>query len=168
MTFEVVLRVSGEMESPMNGGNRQRGFTYLAVLFLVAAAGFGVATLAETWANARQREREAELLWIGNQFRQAIGLYYERSPGTVRRYPEALEDLLEDRRFLTKERYLRRIYIDPVTGKADWDVISAPGGGIMGVKSRSTARPIGRMSAARTYTSWEFVYEPAASRRTKP
>ncbi len=129
----------------MSAGSRQGGFTYVAVLFLVAVAGLGVATLAETWWHARQRQKEAQLLWVGNQFTQAIGLYYERSPGNAKRYPQALDDLL--------------------AGKADWDLLSAPGGGIMGVKSRSAARPIGAMSGTPSYASWEFAYEPALNRR---
>lgn len=128
---------------------------------MVAVTGLGVATLGEAWSRSRQREKEAELLWIGNQFKQAIGLYYERSPGAAKRYPEKLEDLLEDKRFVTTQRYLRRIYADPITGKPDWDLISAPGGGgIMGVKSRSASRQIGPISSVATYANCEFTYEP--------
>jgi len=145
----------------MTSSSRQGGFTYLAILFVVAVTGLGVATLGEAWSRSRQREKEAELLWIGNQFRQAIGLYYERSPGGAKRYPTRLEDLLEDKRFVTTQRYLRRIYADPMTGKQDWNIVSAAGGGgIMGVKSRSTAQPLRFMSAGGTYASWEFNYEP--------
>jgi len=83
----------------------------------------------------RQREKEAELIWIGNQFREAIGLYCQRSSGSVKRYPEKLEDLLEDRRFLNRQRYLRKIYADPVSAKAEWGLVQAPEGGIAGVYS---------------------------------
>lgn len=148
----------------MSVGSREEGFTYLAVLFLVVAAGLGVASLGETWSHARQREKEAELLWIGNQYVQAIGLYYERSPGTVKRYPETLEDLLQDQRFLTTQRYLRRIYPDPITGKADWDLIAGPGGGIMGIKSRALGRPIGVTSTVSTYGQREFAYQPLVNK----
>ena len=139
--------------SRMTNSSGQKGFTYLAILFVVAVTGLGFAGLGEAWSRTRQREKEAELLWIGNQFRQAIGFYYERSPGATKRYPDKLEDLLEDKRFVTTQRYLRHIYADPITGKPDWDFVSAPGGGIMGVKSRSTSRAFG--SASR-----EFTYEP--------
>lgn len=149
----------------MTACRQQAGFTYLAILFVVAVTGFGVASVGETWSHARQREREGELLWIGNQFKQAIGLYYERSPGGMKRYPEKLEDLLEDRRFLTTQRYLRRLYPDPITGQADWDVIAAPGGGIMGIKSRSNSRPLGPLSPASRYANREFAYEPATAVR---
>jgi type II secretory pathway pseudopilin PulG len=144
----------------MSSGRRQRGFTYLCALLIVAVAGAGLAAIAELWSHARQREKEAELLWIGNQFKQAIGLYYQRSPGAVKRYPEKLEDLLEDRRFVSTQRYLRRIYTDPMTGKAEWGLISAPGGGVMGMRSLSTAKAIRVLEGTNRYANWKFMYEP--------
>lgn len=128
----------------MASGSRQRGFTYLTALLLVAVSGAALASFAGAWSHAREREKQAELRWVGGQFRQAIGLYYQRSPGTAKRYPERLEDLLEDKRFLTTQRYLRRIYPDPTTGKAQWAFVTAPGGGIKGVRSGDRS----------------FVYEP--------
>lgn len=139
---------------------RERGFTYLTAILLVAVAGASLGLVAESWTHARQREKEAELIWVGNQFTQAIGLYYQRSPGAIKRYPEKLEDLLEDKRFLTMQRYLRRIYADPITGKAEWGLIAAPGGGIMGVRSISTARAIRTKDGATSYGDWKFMYEP--------
>jgi len=132
----------------MTSGDAQRGFTYLIALLLIAASGFGLAALGEAWSHARQREKEAELRWIGNQFRHAIALYYHRSPAAGARYPQTLEDLIEDRRFPMPQRYLRRIYADPMTGKTEWGLIAAPGGGIMGVQSLSARR------------DWKFIYEP--------
>jgi len=144
----------------MSSGKCQGGFTYLTALLLVAASGLGLAAAAEFWSHARQRDKEAELLWIGEQFKQAIGLYYQRSPGRLKRYPEKLEDLLEDRRHLNTVRHLRKIYTDPMTGKPDWGLVHAPGGGIMGVHSLSTAAPIRQLQAARSYAEWRFAYSP--------
>ena len=143
----------------MSSGSRQRGFTYLAAMLLVAAVGASLASAAELWSHARQREKEAELLWIGAQFTQAIGLYYHRSPGSVKRYPEKLEDLLEDKRHLITQRYLRKIYTDPMTGKAEWGTVPAPGGGIMGVRSLSRAKSIREFSSGQTYADRQFVHE---------
>ena len=140
------------MAGRMASGSRQRGFTYLSALFLVAVSGVALAAFAGAWSQVREREKHAELYWVGGQFRQAIGLYYERSPGAVKRYPEHLDDLIEDKRFLTVQRYLRRVYADPVTGKKDWELVPAPGGGFMGVRS-----PAQR-------SEWSFVYEPPSSR----
>ncbi len=153
----------------MNIGKRQQGFTYVSALFLVAAFGAGLALTGEIWSHARQREKEAELIWIGNQFRQAIGVYYHRSPGAVKRYPEKLDDLLEDKRYASKQRYLRRIYADPIAGKPEWGLVAAPGGGIMGIHSIATAKPLRSAPLSRednsavtaaSYRDWRFAYEP--------
>lgn len=145
----------------MSSGKRQAGFTYLIALLVIAIGGAGLVSIAEIWSQARKREKELELLWIGNQFKQAIGLYYHRSSG-AKRYPEKLEDLVEDRRFLNVQRYLRRIYVDPLTGKAEWALIAAPGGGFMGVHSLAKGAPLRRTDEhASSYAEWKFLYEPA-------
>lgn len=148
------------------------GFTYIVVLFAIAFIGVGLALVSELWSQTRQREKEHELLYIGHRFREAISQYYQRSPGTIKRYPETLEQLLEDKRYLTMQRYLRKIYIDPMTGKAEWGVIAAPGGGIMGVHSLSDATPakLDNFDAAdqsfgqsKKYSGWQFTYVPPQS-----
>ena len=138
---------------------RQGGFTYLSALLLIGVLCAGLGAIAESWTHARQREKEAELIWIGSQFTQAIALYYHRSPGTLKRHPEKLDDLLLDKRFLGTQRYLRRIYGDPMTGKAEWDPIPSPSGGIMGVRSKAAGKAI-RTADGETYRDWKFVYEP--------
>ena len=147
----------------------QRGFTYIALLLAVALIGVGLIATSEVWSQSRQREKERQLLFIGNQFRQAIGRYYERTPGAVKRYPEKLQDLLEDKRYLVTQRYLRKIFRDPMTGKTEWGIIPAPGGGIMGVYSKSKDQPIKTagfakddqsFEGARRYVQWRFVYQP--------
>ena len=121
---------------------KQGGFAYLGVLFFVAIMGIVSATAGAIWSIAQQREKEKELLFVGDQFRKAIGRYYENSPGTLKRYPNSLEDLLLDKRFVTTQRYLRRIYVDPMTLKSEWGLIKAPEGGIMGVHSMSNKHPM--------------------------
>lgn len=152
----------------MISGKGERGFTYLTALLFVAVTGFGLAAISEAWSHSRQREKEAELIWIGNQFKQAIGLYYHRSPAAMNRYPQKLEDLLEDRRFPNPQRYLRRIYADPMTGKAEWGIIAAPDGGVMGVYSRSAVKPLKTAQFGSSYAERQFVYEPPKSLTAPP
>lgn len=155
----------------------QRGFTYLGLLFAVALAGVALAATGVVWSMERQRERERELLFIGEQFREAIASYYERSPGLVKRYPAKLDDLLKDGRFLTVRRHLTQIYRDPMTGTRNWGLISAPEGGVMGVFSTSTAAPIKRAGFAAefsefdgkgSYAEWRFIYRPAGNVGASP
>ncbi len=77
-------------------GRHQQGFTYLALMFAVAIMSAMLATTGIVWSQAGQRDREVELLFVGNQFRQAIALYYQRTPGAVKRYPQKIDDLIED------------------------------------------------------------------------
>ncbi|HEX5477621.1 MAG TPA: type II secretion system protein [Burkholderiales bacterium] len=151
------------------GKGRQQGFTLLAMLIAVAATGALLAAFAELTSHVRQREKEAELLFVGHQYRAAIASYYERSPGGAKRYPQKLEDLLKDERYPALERHLRRLYRDPVTGSADWGLVKAPEGGIMGVYSRSEAEPVKtgnfdpadeRFADAGRYRDWKFTYSP--------
>jgi type II secretory pathway pseudopilin PulG len=148
---------------------RQAGFTYVALMLAVAIMSLGFAATAEVWSQTRQREKERELLFTGNQFRQAIRDYYERTPGAVKRYPSRLEDLLNDKRYLTNQRHLRKIFHDPMTGKAQWGLIQAPQGGIMGVYSPAEGTPVktsgfrvvDRMfEGATAYSDWRFEFEP--------
>lgn len=154
---------------------RQRGFTYLWLLFAVAGMGLLLAAAAEVWDTAARREKEAELLFIGDQFARAIADYHARSPGAAKQYPEKLEDLVEDKRLPAPQRHLRKVFRDPMTRGAEWGLVKA-GGRIVGVHSRSAGKPIrthfsGRMasfSGAASYAAWVFGPEivdasPAAS-----
>lgn len=153
--------------------DNQRGFTYIGLLFLVAAVGILLWKAGEYWSFAQQREKERELLFAGNQFRQAIASFYNKSPGSVKKYPETLENLLEDKRYLTVQRHLRKIFVDPISNSREWGIVPAPSGGILGVYSLSEKHPIKmrRFSAsnasfkdATKYSDWKFVYLPPAEK----
>jgi type II secretory pathway pseudopilin PulG len=158
----------------MSAGSRQKGFTLAGALILIAVLGAGMAAYGEIASHAAQREKEQQLLFVGNQFRQAIGAYYERTPGAVKRFPQTLEELLQDKRHPLPQRHLRRMYADPMTGKPQWGLIDAPGGGVMGVYSLSEAQPIksggfaardGAFEDAARYSDWRFSYSPALIQR---
>jgi type II secretory pathway pseudopilin PulG len=145
------------------------GITLLAVMVALALTIAVLLAMLTVWWQERAREKQAELLRVGAAFSEAIGRYYEAAPDAARRYPERLEDLLEDARVPGTQRYLRRIYRDPITSSAEWGTVPAPGGGIMGVYSRSNAAPIrgaGKGAASRMdpgakrYSDWKFTYGP--------
>ena len=110
-----------------------RGFTYLGVLLALALVGIGLLAVSEVWVTSAHRQRRAQLDWIGRQFEQAIGSYYESSPGGVRSYPKSLDQLLLDPRYPTARRHLRQIYADPFAGSMDWSMLRLPDGGIKAV-----------------------------------
>ena len=131
---------------------RQDGFTYLWVLAAIAVIGIGLAATSEVWTTSARREKSEELDWIGGQFTQAIGSYYQSSPGLQKSYPKSLRDLIEDRRFVFMRRHLRTVYRNPFTGASDWDSITATDGTIKGVRAVDPATGLVR----------EFVYLPAS------
>lgn len=146
----------------------QAGFTLLGLLFLVAALGIGLAALGSVWSAQSQREKEAELLFIGNQYRAALAGYYRLGQGPDRGYPKHLVDLLRDPRFPNTVRHLRRLWRDPVTG-GDWVPVRDEMGGIKGVHSASNAAPrktggFSRENAAFDgairYSDWIFAAAP--------
>ena len=132
----------------------QGGFTYLWVLVAIAVLGMGLLAVSEVWVTSARRQRLVELEWIGAQFTQAIGSYYQSTPGAAKVYPLTLQDLLEDRRYVTVRRHLRTVYANPFTGKQDWEPVVAADGRIRGMR---IALPAEGVSAVR-----EFVYQPGA------
>lgn len=149
--------------------SRAGGFSYFGLLAVIAIMGVMLVATGEVWHTVQRREKEQELLFVGNQFRQAINEYYEHTPGQERRYPENLEDLLKDPRHPATRRYLRKIYRDPVSGDGEWGLIKGPEGEIFGVHSQSEEEPIkkGNFSLAdrnfegkTKYADWVFIHSP--------
>jgi type II secretory pathway pseudopilin PulG len=145
---------------------REQGFTYLGLLLFVFMMGIGLALTGEVWQTAALRQREAELLQIGAEYRRAIERYYLAGP---KQYPRRIEDLLRDHRHAGMVRHLRKAYPDPITGEAHWGFVRAPDGGIAGVHSLSAERPLKRGGFAvrerdfegkDKYADWRFVYVP--------
>lgn len=134
---------------------RERGFTYLGLLLSIAIVGLGLTLASEVWVNVARRQKLEQLEFVGQQFVQAIGSYYESTPGPVKRYPTTLQDLLDDRRNAFVRRHLRQVYVNPFTGLSDWEAVVAPAGGIQGV--RTTLPMANGVSSA----SAEFKYSSA-------
>src|SRR5690349_2870507 len=144
------------------------GFTYLTALFLIAIMSAGLAVLGQMWQTASLRDREAELLYIGNQYRLAIQRYYLSGP---QQYPRTFQDLLKDPRAAGVKRHLRQLYPDPMTNSSEWAIVKGPDGGIMGVYSKSEEKPLKitnfklrdrDFEKAAKYSDWKFVYVPNA------
>lgn len=149
---------------------RQAGFSYVLVMFAVALLAIMAVRLLDVAATNEQRAREAELLYIGNAYREAIGVFYENTPGTVKRYPEKLSDLLQDPRTTTMQRPLRKLYRDPITNDAEWGLVLGGDERITGVYSLSHKQPVktggfapvlAGFALAKEYRDWRFVYVPA-------
>lgn len=143
---------------------RCAGFTYLAVLFLLALAGITATATGIVWRIEHQREQEVELRFAGVEFARAIESYRAVAPNAAQPWPRSLDDLLRDPRTPGVRRHLRKIYRDPVHRSAEWGLIRTQDGGIVGVHSLSLRRPIRRLpSTGMTvrepdrYAGWLFV-----------
>lgn len=153
---------------------QHQGYIYLWTLFSISLAGVALAGLGQMWQTTAQREKEIELLYVGDQFRLAIEAFYNNATSANRsqRYPESLSDLLKDEGAIVTKRYLRKIYMDPITNSFEWGLIKQGEKGITGVYSLSTKTPIKRakfpeqytaFSKAKSYQDWKFNHASGTS-----
>lgn len=138
---------------------------------MVALLGLSLTTAVDIYTTSVKRDKEKELLSIGRQFRSAIGQYFESNQKTAgieakKEYPNSLQDLLQDSRSLSTKRYLRKVFIDPITGKAEWGEVRV-GGRLVGVYSLSNQMPIKQafteaeelqFNSKSKYSKWTFTY----------
>ena len=150
------------------------GLSVMAILMTVAMP---------VWSHMARREKEAELVFRGEQYARAIGLFQRRAgPGVS---PPNLDVLVEG-------RFLRRKYKDPITGDDFLPILQSqnvqtapqPGlptgrgrggqpappagrgaappaaGGIVGVTSKSKERSIRLYNGRNFYNEWQFVFVP--------
>jgi type II secretory pathway pseudopilin PulG len=132
--------------------------------------GAGLAAVGTFWSTTAQREREEELLFVGEQFREAIRSYHDNPTGGPKVFPKTLADLVEDNRGVKPARHLRKLFADPMTGSREWGLVRA-GDRITGVHSLHTGVPMRRanftalqepFASAQSYRDWRFTYVAAA------
>jgi len=110
---------------------------FVAMLGLVGAATLKVDTLL------RRAAAEQDLLEIGAAFSEALRSYAAATPRGYPTAPPTLQDLLKDPRFPGTRRHLRKIFVDPVTGKDEWGIVyQGDKVGVLAVYSLSQAQPL--------------------------
>lgn len=136
---------------------RQGGYAYLLLLLAVAVMGAASSAAVQIGATESRRDAERHLLTIGNGLQQA--LLEHAAP------PKELDDLLKDNRVPGLKRHLRRIPIDPLTGRDTWGLVRDGQGGIVGIYSLAKGTPIKRtgfesrwahFEQANSYQAWVF------------
>lgn len=143
---------------------QEQGAILVFALVLLALMSLAASTVLLDTSLQQQRRNEEELLFVGEQYRQAIESYRRNGPANVRQYPAKLEDLVADNRFAQPRRHLRKLFRDPTNPKGEWELIKV-GNAIVGVRSRSTEAPYRKagfsdkqrdFAAASSYAEWLF------------
>ncbi|MQA31627.1 MAG: hypothetical protein GEU82_17630 [Luteitalea sp.] len=108
----------------------QHGYAMVVLLIGMAILAILMTAAMPVWRQASQREKEAELIFRGEQYVRAIKLFSQRAgPGVL---PPSVD-------VLVKQKFLRQRYKDPVTG-LDFDLLGA-------TQAQGGAPPAGRGAA---------------------
>ena len=92
----------------------QHGYAMAALLVALSVMAILMTAAMPVWRHAAQREKETELIFRGQQYARAIGLFQRKAgPGVL---PPNLDVLIE-------QHFLRKKYQDPITGQ-DFDLLS--------------------------------------------
>ena len=141
-----------------------KGFTLIGLAVIIAIMGIVLMTVSRVYSTMVKRDMEEELLFRGDEIKDAIDEYFKR--GSV--YPRNFEELLKDPRGATQRRYLRKLYKDPITN-GEWDIIQDKAGRVLGVRSKSDKEPLKKgnfpeeyktFEGKTTYSEWEFLSKP--------
>jgi hypothetical protein len=108
------------MTRPSAARRPERGFALLVIFLIAAAVAFTMYQELPRAAFESARDKEQLLMDRGNQYKRAIQVFYAEN----KRYPAELKDLEST----ANKRYLRRRYIDPMTGKDEWRLVHTNGG----------------------------------------
>jgi type II secretory pathway pseudopilin PulG len=160
----------------------EAGYTLAMFVMVIAVMAIMMAAAVEIASFQMQREKEAELIFRGQQYVEGIRLYRQK----YGRFPMRMKELWE-----ANPRVLRRKWIDPITGSEKWGLVFAGEGGqqvrgsgrrgpqptatrtpvferqregggekigpIIGVYSLSTDSSIKIYEGRNTYDQWKFV-----------
>jgi hypothetical protein len=97
----------------------ERGFALLVIFLIAAAVAFTMYQEMPRVAFESVRNKEQILMDRGNQYKRAIQVFY----AVNKRYPQEIKDLENT----NEKRFLRRRYIDPMTGKDEWRLVHTNG-----------------------------------------
>jgi type II secretory pathway pseudopilin PulG len=132
------MRISSPIRRRRSIHHDESGYTLLMVVFLVATSLVLSAAVVPNLLTEGRREREQEMIWRGEQYQRAIGLYFRK----FGRYPTKIDDLT---RQTNGVRFLRQAYTDPMNkDDGSWRFIYVgPNGQLIGsVRSQSLLQSV--------------------------
>jgi len=83
------------------------GYAMAALIVLLGVMAVALMTALPVWSTQAKREKEEEMIFRAQQYARAITLFQRKYAGA---YPPSID-------VLVNERFLRRKYLDPLTGK---------------------------------------------------
>lgn len=110
----------------------ESGYTFVALVVFLIVLNIGLAVAMPLWSKVVQREREAELVFRGLQYAEAIRVFQAR----FGRPPNNLDELLE-----LEPRSIRQLWEDPLSDSGKWAPLLA------GAGSRDRGRDLARADA---------------------
>ena len=160
----------------MRSGNPPGGFSYFFLLVALTLLAISLLESQDLFATHFQQQQEAQLLFAGNQIREAMNAYRgsdnlpQHGNGLTRDncFPTRFDQLLIDKRGITPRYHLRQIYLDPFTQKNNWVKVMDSEGRWIGVHSSNKAVPLKKtgfseqdkdFKQAVTYRDWVFKVE---------
>jgi len=119
-------------------GTSEDGYAMAALLVAMSVLAVFMTVALPVWNTQAQREKEAELVFRGEQYARAVMLYQRKFANAL---PPSVDVLLND-------RYLRKKYKDPITG-GEFQLLSGASAqanaGVPGGQVGSAARPGGQV-----------------------
>jgi type II secretory pathway pseudopilin PulG len=109
-------RASGRDRTPRgaSSGTGQEGYTLIVLVIAVAVINVLVAASLPYWSHVIQRDKEEELVSRGLQYAEAIRIFQIKN----HRLPVRLDELI-----LSKPRFIRQLWKDPMTDDGKWGLI---------------------------------------------
>lgn len=96
---------------------RETGYSYIWFLILLIFISIFISNNILVYSKIRQTEAEQELFRIAITYCKAINMFYTNPPDGILIYPAEINYLLKDPRYTKDVRYLRSIFLDPITNK---------------------------------------------------
>jgi type II secretory pathway pseudopilin PulG len=150
------------------------GYVLIILMMVVLVLAIGLTVAIPVYQTELQREKEAELIFRGRQYVEAVRLFQMKTPGT---FPSSLRELEE-------KKLIRRLYKDPMTDSGEWNVVlplgqpgqagsegtqgvlvapesalpSIQNRAVLGVVSSSTQKSIKLYYDQDSYDKWLFYY----------
>lgn len=139
----------------MKRHRKDSGFAMLLVLLMAAVIAITLYSEIPRVAFEAQRQKEQLLVARGEQYKRAITVFFREN----KRYPAKIEDLES----FNNKRYLRKRFVDPLTGKDEWRIIHIANGVLTDSKTMSQKKDDSKTASVNTFVGVDATMGAAPS-----